>query len=91
MTLPWTVEITAWEPPHRYAFALINGRLRLAGEQRFEPAGDGCRVEARLDIGVPWLRLGRLGGRIGSAVLQRVEVALAEDLDALHDLVVAET
>lgn len=77
-------EITAWEPPRRYAFRVAMRGADADGELRVEPAGEGrSRVTARLDARLPaWLRLA-----VGRRRLRRHLAAhLAADLEALAAL-----
>jgi uncharacterized protein YndB with AHSA1/START domain len=39
--IPADLEITAYEPPSRYAFAVVAGPARPSGEFRFRPSADG--------------------------------------------------
>ncbi len=82
MRLPFTFEVTAWQPPRRYAFASVEGPVRLRGEQRVEPRPEGCEVTLSLEVRLPGL------GLLGAAdpVRARVRSALAEDLTALRRL-----
>jgi uncharacterized membrane protein len=58
------IEVTANEPPSRYAFQVVAGPVRPRGELRFAPSGDGTEVQFSLaaDVG-GWKRL-VLGGPV---------------------------
>ncbi len=47
------IEITAYNPPSRYAFKVVAGPARPVGEFRFEPSGAGTSVHfsLRADLG----------------------------------------
>src|SRR4051794_30397413 len=42
--IPADIQVTAYEPPSRYAFQVVAGPARPHGEFRFAPAGDGTQV-----------------------------------------------
>lgn len=58
------IQVTANEPPHRYAFQVVAGPVRPRGELRFTPSGSGTDVQFSLaaDVG-GWKRL-VLGGAV---------------------------
>ena len=43
--------ITAWDPPHRYAFETVGGPFPARYTLTFEPMGDGTRLTSRGEIG----------------------------------------
>jgi len=43
-SFPADYEVTAYEPPSRFAFRVIKGPVRPVGEYRFAPAGSGTEV-----------------------------------------------
>src|SRR5262245_57202328 len=47
------IEVTGYEPPSRYAFQVVAGPARPAGEFRFAPSGSGTQVTFSLqaDLG----------------------------------------
>jgi len=47
--IPADIEVTAYEPPSRYAFQGVAGPVRPAGEFRFSPTDDGTEVSFALD------------------------------------------
>jgi uncharacterized protein YndB with AHSA1/START domain len=60
--IPADIEITAYEPPTRYAFRVIAGPARPIGEFRFSPSGAGTSVAFALRAelgGIKGLLLGR--------------------------------
>jgi uncharacterized protein YndB with AHSA1/START domain len=46
--IPADIEITAYEPPSRYAFKVVAGPVRPVGEFRFTPSGSGTEVSMSL-------------------------------------------
>ena len=52
------IEVTAYEPPTRYAFQVVAGPARPKGEYRFTPSGSGTQVAFSLsaDLG-GWKKL----------------------------------
>ena len=42
------IEVTAYEPPTRYAFSVVAGPARPKGEFRFAPSGEGTQVSFSL-------------------------------------------
>jgi uncharacterized membrane protein len=52
------IEVTAYEPPTRYAFQVVAGPARPRGEFRFSPSGSGTQVAFSLsaDLG-GWKKL----------------------------------
>lgn len=57
------IEVTANEPPTRYAFRAVAGPVRPRGEFRFAPAGAGTEVRFSLDAelsGLKRLLMGRM-------------------------------
>ncbi|TMF39939.1 MAG: hypothetical protein E6I26_03600 [Chloroflexi bacterium] len=56
------IEVTAYEPPSRYAFRVVAGPARPSGEFRFAPSGGGTQVTFSLSAdlgGLKGLFLGR--------------------------------
>ena len=43
------IEVTAYEPPRRYAFQVVAGPARPRGEFHFAPSGNGTEVRFSLD------------------------------------------
>jgi len=60
------IEVTAYEPPSRYAFKTVAGPARPVGEFRFEPAAAGTEVRFTLDA-----QLGGLKGLFMNGAVQR--------------------
>ena len=50
------IEVTAYDPPTRYAFRTIAGPARPVGEYRFVPTGDGTQVTFSLDVELSGLK-----------------------------------
>jgi uncharacterized protein YndB with AHSA1/START domain len=48
-SIPADLEVTAHDPPSRYAFKVIAGPARPVGEFRFDPAGEGTQVKFSLN------------------------------------------
>jgi ligand-binding SRPBCC domain-containing protein len=56
--LRWTSEITAWDPPHRFADTQVRGPYRWwRHEHRFEDLGDSTSVVDEVDYAPPGGRL----------------------------------
>jgi uncharacterized protein YndB with AHSA1/START domain len=49
-------EVTAYDPPHRFAFRTIAGPVRPVGEFRLEPDGDGTALTFELSAELPFLK-----------------------------------
>jgi hypothetical protein len=58
------IEVTANEPPTRYAFQVVAGPVRPRGEFRFTPAGDGTDVRMSLDADLGFLKGLLMGGMV---------------------------
>ncbi|HET7030790.1 MAG TPA: SRPBCC family protein [Candidatus Limnocylindrales bacterium] len=58
------IEVTANEPPTRYAFQVVAGPVRPRGEFRFTPAGDGTDVQMSLDADLGFLKGLLMGGMV---------------------------
>lgn len=54
--LPADLLVTAYEPPSRYAFAVVAGPARPVGEFRFDPAESGTQVTFSLRAELRGLR-----------------------------------
>ena len=55
-SIPADIEVTANEPPSRYAFQAVAGPVRPRGEFRFNADGAGTTVQFRLDAELPLLK-----------------------------------
>jgi uncharacterized protein YndB with AHSA1/START domain len=64
--IPADIEVTAYEPPTRYAFRAVAGPVRPVGEYRFAPSGSGTEVTFSLRA-----ELGFLKGLVMSGPVQR--------------------
>ena len=51
--VPFTTEITVWEPPHRMVFRSVRTPLKVTGTYTVEPVGDRARVRVHMVIDVP--------------------------------------
>jgi uncharacterized protein YndB with AHSA1/START domain len=71
--VPADFEITAWEPPLRYSFTVLNGPVRPHCEFGFDAAGAGTEVTLRLVCDVGGLR----GFLSRSAVRRALEAEVA--------------
>ena len=47
--IPADIEVTAYEPPSRYAFKVTAGPVRPVGEFQFAPSGSGTQVRFSLN------------------------------------------
>jgi hypothetical protein len=47
--IPADIQITAYEPPHRYAFRVVAGPMRPNGEFRFAAEDERTSVSLKLD------------------------------------------
>lgn len=53
----WVLEVTIWDPPRRFAYAVVEGSVPMEVEYRCEPHGEACRftLAASSDqVGVFW-------------------------------------
>ncbi|TAL10394.1 MAG: hypothetical protein EPO00_04620 [Chloroflexota bacterium] len=57
-------EVTAYEPPRRYAFRTIAGPVRPTGEFQLEPDGEGTAVTFQLSAELPFLKRLLMGGMV---------------------------
>jgi ligand-binding SRPBCC domain-containing protein len=39
----WVLEVTTWDPPGRFAYAVVEGSVPMEVEYRCEPEGERCR------------------------------------------------
>ena len=83
MSMPFTSEITVWDPPHRLAFRGVRTPLDVTGEYTVRAREDGSLVTARVDIAVPRFGPFQLGQQAG----QRIGAQLGRDLEAFARLV----
>jgi uncharacterized protein YndB with AHSA1/START domain len=58
------IEVTAYEPPARYAFEVVAGPARPHGEFRFAPAGNGTEVQFSLSAEIGGLKRYLLSGPV---------------------------
>lgn len=54
--IPADIEITAYDPASRYAFAVTAGPVRPKGEYRFTPSNDGTEVTFSLSAEITGLK-----------------------------------
>lgn len=69
------IQVTGYEPPSRYAFQVIAGPARPAGEYRFAPSGSGTSVTFSLRAD--------LGGLKGLVMSRPVQASMDGEMRAL--------
>jgi len=62
------LDVTAYDPPTRYAFQVVAGPARPAGEFRFDPAGDATDVTFSLSAELGGLKRIFMGGPVQSSM-----------------------
>jgi uncharacterized protein YndB with AHSA1/START domain len=62
------MDVTAYDPPTRYAFQVVAGPARPAGEFRFAPAGDGTEVTFSLSAELGGLKRIFMSGPVQSSM-----------------------
>jgi uncharacterized protein YndB with AHSA1/START domain len=62
------IEVTAYEPPTRYAFQVVAGPARPKGEFRFVPSGDGTEVTFSLAAELGGIKKWLLSGPVQSSM-----------------------
>ena len=62
------IEVTAYEPPTRYAFQVVAGPARPRGEFRFSPSGAGTDVAFKLDAEIGGIKRFLLSGPVQSSM-----------------------
>jgi carbon monoxide dehydrogenase subunit G len=62
------IEVTAYEPPTRYAFAVVAGPARPKGEFRISPTASGVDVAFSLSAELGGLKRFLLGGPVQSSM-----------------------
>ena len=91
MTVPFTAEITVWDPPRRLSFRSVGGPLRLTGDYDVSAREDTSVVTATLALqprrGVGAALLGLGARRFGSRATELVTAQLQQDLETLARLV----
>ncbi len=79
-----TMQVTVYDPPHRWEVAKDGGLLRGVGTMLVEPIAGGCRASWINELTPPFGVLGRLGflavRPIAAAALQACLRRLARDL-----------
>jgi hypothetical protein len=55
-----TSELTAYDPPRRYAFRVLDGPVRAIGKGTMEPVGDGARTRFTLELDFEGHGIGKL-------------------------------
>ena len=58
------IEVTAYEPPTRYAFQVVAGPARPRGEFRLSPSGAGTDVDFKLDADIAGIKRFLLSGPV---------------------------
>lgn len=66
--IPADIEIAAYEPSTRYAFAVIAGPARPKGEFRFSPTATGVEVSFSLNAELGGLKKLLMGGPVQSSM-----------------------
>ena len=69
----WVLEVTAWEPPHRFGYEVVEGSAALAVTYVCEPDGDGCRFTLRGEGKRP-------GGLFGAVVVPAARRVMTRDM-----------
>jgi carbon monoxide dehydrogenase subunit G len=76
------IEITAYDPPNRYAFQVVAGPARPAGEFTFAPSGEGTEVTFSLSAELAGVKKLLMGGPVQKSMdgemagLDRAKAAL---------------
>jgi uncharacterized protein YndB with AHSA1/START domain len=83
MRMPFTSEITVWEPPRRMVFRAVRTPLDVTGAYLVHPLPSGSLVTARMDIAAPRLGPWRLGERAAGMI----GAQLGRDLECFARLV----
>jgi uncharacterized protein YndB with AHSA1/START domain len=74
---PADLEVTAYEPPRRYAFAVVAGPARPTGDFQFARAGSGTQVTFALSA--------ELGGLKGIVMSRAVQKSMDGEVAALDE------
>jgi uncharacterized protein YndB with AHSA1/START domain len=80
--LPADFEVTAYEPPRRYAFRGVAGPVRPDGEFVIEPSADGSRVTFSISA-----ELGAIKGLLLGRSVQRTMEAETRAIDRIAGLI----
>lgn len=84
VAMPFTSEVTAWQPPHLCTFEASGRGVLLRGEQRVTPLGLArSQMTARLELDRAPVGVGWLGERVNA----RVTRALQAELQSLAALI----
>jgi uncharacterized protein YndB with AHSA1/START domain len=62
------IEVTAYEPPTRYAFQVVAGPARPRGEFRFSPSAAGTDVAFKLDADIGGIKRFLLSGPVQNSM-----------------------
>src|SRR3954452_11506275 len=68
MPLKADVRLTASDPPRRYAFQVVTGPARMAGEYRLEPVDGGTDLSYTLGAELRGIRLVLLGSAVQDSI-----------------------
>ena len=86
-TQTMTSELTAYNPPHDYAFRIVDGPVRAVGKGTFEPLDGGARTRFTFDLdfeghGIGKLLIPLVVRRSAVKELERSHAALKRRLDS---------
>ena len=91
MTVPFSAEVTEWDPPRRLSFRSAGTPLRLTGDYEIAAHGDTSVVTATLELrpgrGVGAALRGLGGRRFGERATEMMTAQLQQDLETLARLV----
>src|SRR3954454_7051349 len=68
MSLKADVRLTVFDPPRRYAFQVVTGPARMAGEYRLEPVDGGTDLTYTLGAELRGIRRALLGGAVQGSI-----------------------
>jgi uncharacterized membrane protein len=71
----WVLEVTTWDPPERFAYAVVEGSVPMEVAYRCEPHGEGCRFTMVAVVD-------RLGGAFGRVVVPVIAWGMRREVRA---------
>lgn len=83
------MEVTAFEPPHRYALGAESHGCRYHSELTFRPSGQGCEVEMTFE-GTPLTFFAKVMSVLMRPMIKSVAKVCAKDLDDLKETIESE-